>query len=644
MSNPNPYPKRRRAPFAITLIFAGIVVVLWVGWPIIREQMLAIAAPDTTATETATLTLTPTLTGTPEVDPLLPVEVTVAVQHTPEPLLSPGDSPGLIVLSMSDGPYTHLFAFHPQSLPLTRLTDHPWDDIDPAISPDGTRIAYSSRRNGYWDIYILDLRTAELIRITDTPEYEGSPCWSPDGQWLAYETYAMGNLDIWIQSIEDLSQPPIILTDSPSADFSPAWSPLGREIAFVSNRSGIDEIWTAQLDRIEGRFANVSQGIGSPAEFPAWSPDGTHLAWAGIHQGARTLYFLDTQRPDQPPLQRFAGDRVVWSPDGESLLLRQRSLNQVTLSVLNAFSGQLALPFTQLPGEIHGFDWKAGQIVDLLPGYYLQSPAEPVQLWQPILSHPPTSPPGRYGIVEIPDVDVSVPYLHDAVDESFNALRKEIARQSGWDLLGNLEYAFLPITETPNPGTVDEWLLTGRAFAINPLPVKAGWLAIVREDQAGQTYWRIFVLARYQDGSQGRPMRVRTWDLDARNSGDPRLYEQGGDYRGIPSGYWIDFTELASRFGWQPVPALLNWRTYYPAARFNQLVLSDGLDWNSAMSQFYPPEALSVPTALPTLTLTPSLTPTIRYYRSVTPQPSPTATLAPTYRPTWTPLPGNPYP
>ena len=62
---------------------------------------------------------------------------------------------------------------------------------------------YSSRQNGYWDLYILDLETGEQTRLTDTPEYEGSPTWSPDGQWIAYERYNGVSLDIYLQSLTD---------------------------------------------------------------------------------------------------------------------------------------------------------------------------------------------------------------------------------------------------------------------------------------------------------------------------------------------------------------------------------------------------------------------------------------------------------
>ncbi len=634
----SPKANQIRPPLGwLTLSFALLIVFLWFGIPIIRDQWLLLPTP----------TL-PEILPTPlPIDTLAPSDsasqaslMNVALGESIAP--QNGSNPdGVIVFAMSDGPFVHLFAFHPTQLPLSRLTNHPWDDLHPAISPDGNRIAYASRRNGYWDIYILDLRDGNLTRVTDTPEYDGWPTWSPDGQWLAYETYTNGNLDIFIQSLSDLSQPPIPLTDTPSADHSPAWSPLGQEIAFVSDRNGQDEVWTARLDQIGERYTNISLGVGSPARSPRWSPDGRFLTWGGQNNAADFIFLWDSSAPQKPAVPALAGHNSIWSPDGKVVLVRQTDFLQDSLAGFELSSQKLALPFSAMPAAIHGMDWKGGQINELIPHHLVDSPATLPSLYAAQITLAPQSPPNRFGIVPLTDVNVPYPFLHDAVDESFIALRREAARQSGWDVLGNLENAYLPITEPPHPGSVDEWLLTGRAFAINPLPIQAGWMTITREERGGQTFWRIFIRARYQDGSQGLPMRERPWSLDARYNGDARAYEQGGALIPIPEGYWIDFTELAGRFGWQPVPALQNWRTFYPAARFNQLVKTDGLNWTAAMAQFYPPEALQTPTSIPTLTLTPTISPTIRFYRTATSPPSPTPTSQPTRRPTWTPLPGD---
>ena len=165
--------------------------------------------------------------------------------------------------------------------------------------------------------------------------------------------------------------------------------------------------------------------------------------------------------------------------------------------------------------------------------------------------------------------------------------------------------------------------------------INAGWMAVVREDIGSQTYWRLYIRAQKQDGTEGQPIENSPWDLNARYNLDPVIYEAGGKYGAVPAGYWIDFTSLAQAYGWERLPALPNWRNYYAGARFAEFALTGGLNWYSAMLQLYPPDALYTPTPVLPPTLTPSITP----IPSSTPRP--TNTPRPTFTPslTFTPRP-----
>ena len=564
---------------------------------------------------------------------------------SPPPLLTPSPSPlpdlpiarhqfpdGLIVLALREGLYSRLFLFHPQNLPLSRITNGEWDDITPAISPDGRRIAFASNRDGFWDLYLLDLDTGETTRLTDTPEYEASPSWSPDGLFLAFESYRQGNLDIFIQPL-DGSQPAIQLTNDPAADFSPAWSPQGRQIAFVSTRSGDPDIWLYNLD--DASQTNLSRTPDSTEGHPAWSPDGNRLAWAANRNGLRRLYVqpIDDPAPAQIVGQ---GDWPVWHPAGETLLTAVEAPNSTSLAAYRVADGLIALPALPLPAAVQGIDWGMLQPPDPFPETLrAAAQATPGLLWLPALTPQPDLPDGRQGLVRLQDVQAPDPRLHDIADESFQALRKRVADLTGWDFLAQLENAFVPLTAPLPPGMGNDWLYTGRAIAVNTTPLSAGWMVIVREDFGQQTYWRVYLLARFQDGSQGKPLRAQPWDLNARFNGDPAVYEQGGRLASIPEGYWIDFTALARAYGWERVPALLTWRTFYQGTRFNEFVHRLGIDWRSAMLELYPPEALITPT--PIMPVTPSLTPTRTPSPTITP--IPTRTPLPTQTPTTTPTP-----
>jgi TolB protein len=592
-----------------------------------------------TATDQPTITSTPHSTFTIE-----------PAASSPQPIGTLTLNQGLIVLALDDGANIHLFAYQPeetgsgQPLPLTRLTYGPWDDIEPSISTDGKTIAFASNRSGYWDIYLLDLGSGGITRLTDSLSYEGAPAWSPDNKWLVYEAYKNDNLELQIQSVASPDEM-IRLTNNAGADFSPAWSPGGRQIAFVSNQSGEDEIWLADLDKSEDqRFLNISQNPTGKDTHPAWSPDGNSLVWVSEQDGVRNLQ-VENFPPDgvmntaPVPSDRKSlgsGDWPVWSTDGQTILTILQAPNNFYLSAYPAYYPGLALPTIELPGTVYGLTWGSISLASSIQTIYEQAAQiTPTPLYVPLLSTLPSNNGGRYQLSPLSGVQAPFPNLHDLTDESFQALRAQIANLTGWDFLASLENAYVPLTSPLDPGMGNDWLYTGRAFTVNSLPMNAGWMAVIRENYGIETYWRVYIRSLYQDGSSGIPLHDQPWDFNSRYGGDTTTYEQGGaEQSAIPPGYWVDFTAQAHAFGWDRLPSLVTWRASVPAARFNEFVLSGGNDWRSAMLELYPPEAMITPTAVIPPTRTP--TPTLRWYVS------PTPTTTPTPRPTFTPGPATP--
>ena len=492
--------------------------------------------------------------------------------------------------------------------------------------------------------------SGELSQVTGSPEYDGSPSWSPDGRWLTYESYRgeSSGLDIYVRSL-DGAQEPIQLTDNPGADVSPSWSPLGRQIAFVSTRSGENEIWVADLDQADERFINISRNNHQLESKPSWSPDGTQLVWSVIGQsGIHELYLSFPDNAENlriKPRLVGSGDWPAWSPVGNTLLTLLSTPNQGFLTGYGLPEKAITLPPVPLNGPANGITWgKLFSGLNFKYNFCDAAQATVTPLWQPALTPMADIPAGRQRLVALQDVLAPNAILQDMVDESFVSLRKRIAQATGWDLLTNLENAYVPLTVPLGPGMEDDWLYTGRAFAFNPLPANAGWIVIIREDYGAQTFWRVYLRARYQDGSQGRPLEALPWDFNARASGDPRAYETGGAYsQTIPAGYWIDMTRLAAAYDWERIPALTTWRSSYSAARFHEFIHSAGLDWQDAMLEIYPAEVLVTPTVIipttqvPTRTLRPSQTPLPTRTRWPTRTPTPTATLRPTSSPTPTP-------
>ncbi len=623
----------------------------------VLQEHVAQAAAASSPTPSATIVHTPQVISDTTATPPVP-------DYTQAPIQLPAASSdnGIIILSLDEGGSSQLFAYHPQAQPLIRLTEGPWSYIHPMISPDGRTLAFSSNQGGYWDLYTLDLVSGAITRLTDTPEYDGAPSWSPDGQWLVYETYltepiqveptptevsqsdsaqttpqlpaTQESLELFILPVSASAEnsKPIRLTNDPAADYAPAWSSKGRMIAFVSDRSGENEVWLADLDKIDDRFVNLSRSSRTLDRYPKWSPDGSRLAWAASGSGYQTIQILDLAQPDARPFEAGTGDQVAWDPTGQMLITALNTPNQVYLSGLYLQDNGLMLPPLALNGAINGITWSPYPLPETLPATFQQAAQiTPTPAWNIALTPASDIPNGRQHVVSLVDVEAPYPMLNDLVDESFQSLRDHLAQLIGWDYLSYLENAYVPLTTPLYPGLLGDWLYSGRAISVNASPMNAGWMVVVQEDYGSLTYWRIYLRTRFQDGSQGMPLHNLPWNFSARYSGDPRAYEQGGNLSArVPSGYWVDFTQLAARYGWERLPALTTWRAAFSAARFNAFVASDGLGWESAMLEIYPAEALASPTPV----LPPTLTPTATRWPTRTP--APTRTPWPTSTPTVT--------
>ncbi len=538
----------------------------------------------------------------------------------------------LIILSMNVDQKSSLFIYNPlQSFFIPIFNDN-YERIHPSLSNDQNKLAYSAKKNGYWDIFILDINTGDEIRITDTPEYEGAPSWSPDNQYLAYETYKFGNLDIFIQDINDLSARPIELTTDKNAQFSPAWNPKGEEIAFVSTQDGDEEIYLAKLNTLENRFDKITDRPNLADLNPEWSLDGEKLFWTSEVNGFPII--LNSPRVDKYNAisEVTIGTDITFSKNVFSFI--QSEANQNFLVIKDIITNELSYPYIKLPGNVHGIvQLSSFSEKDFLINSLNENPKLTINQDTNLLIK------SRFQLVKVNDLELDTHFLHENVLNPFNQFRSIISDKTGWDFLYQLDKTYIPLTEPSAPGMVEEWLFSGRAFEFNPLSTHAGLVVTIKEERSGQTFWRVLIKTRYQDGSQGLPIRQMPFDLASRYNNDPQTYETGGKKISIPEGYWVDITEIGQSLQWERVPGLGNWQRYFEATRFNQFVYTEGLDWQTAMKQIYPFEALKTPSPLPTNSLTPTNSPTIRYFRSPTIIVSPTETLVPTYRPTWTPNP-----
>ena len=221
--------------------------------------------------------------------------------------------------------------------------------LSPRISPDGSRLAFSSLTKSGWDILMYSM---DLNRLVSFPKYGGtnlSPAWSPDGTKLAFSSSRSGDPEIYVvdQSGGNLKR----ITSFKGPDVSPVWNrKTGAQIAWVSGRSGLPQIYTMEADGTNVQRL-TDQGY---AVSPAWSPNGQFLVFAWTRHygpgapGASDIYLMDAASKQWVQLTHDGGrnDFPSWSPDGRHIVFQSsRSGGEQIWSMLADGSNQKQLTF-----------------------------------------------------------------------------------------------------------------------------------------------------------------------------------------------------------------------------------------------------------------------------------------------------------
>lgn len=144
-------------------------------------------------------------------------------------------------------------------------------DDSSEFSPDGSKIAFMSSRNGFSEIWIANSDCSSPVQLTAFKQYSvGSPKWSPDGKWLAFDRAVKGDNDVF--TIEISTRRVYRLTENKEHDYLPTWSHDGKWIYFCTDRFGASQIMKVPAEGGEQTQVTTDGGFESRA-----SADGRYL-------------------------------------------------------------------------------------------------------------------------------------------------------------------------------------------------------------------------------------------------------------------------------------------------------------------------------------------------------------------------------
>lgn len=181
---------------------------------------------------------------------------------------------------------------------------------DPTWSPDGERFLFVREPAGNADIYVAAADGTDVRRLTRARGNDYTPAWSPDGQSIAFVSDRRGPFELYVMRADGTGQRRIAGGDRQGGTFSPAFSPDGRLIAFSSTLRTPEnpELYVIRPDGTGlRRLTRTGGGVHELGDdgFPAWSPDGRHIAFSSNRSGSGDVWLMRADGSGQRHLTGF---------------------------------------------------------------------------------------------------------------------------------------------------------------------------------------------------------------------------------------------------------------------------------------------------------------------------------------------------
>jgi Tol biopolymer transport system component len=204
------------------------------------------------------------------------------------------------------------------------LTRGTASDRQPAYSPDGRLIAFSSNRSGNLDVWTLNRATGALHQVTDSPAQDWDPAFSADGKHLIFTSDRSGNMEIWIANADGTGARQVS-HDGVDAE-NATMSRDGRWIVYTSGSAAKQGVWRVRPDGSE-----ATRLVAAPTGSPEISPDGRHVSYAVVDAGSlqAVLHVVELETGSSADFTilihpgsswtNLTFGRHRWLPDGRAL-------------------------------------------------------------------------------------------------------------------------------------------------------------------------------------------------------------------------------------------------------------------------------------------------------------------------------------
>jgi TolB protein len=242
---------------------------------------------------------------------------------SPSPAVLPSN--GEIVFERDDATdgVTHLYAMRADGTHARQLTDFATSDSAPAVSPDGTTVAFVHELENLTPVIaLIPIEGGTITRLTDDRLFASAPAWSPDGSRIAFAAHDGSGQRLFIVNADGSDVRPITDADRYWVTGG-AWSPDGTRIGFTGSLFDdkgelvSSDIFTVRPDGSD--LVNITQSPAAKDDEvgPTWSPDGKWIAFTKTSGRGRVLVVRNVAEGTERTItEGHVDENPAWSPDG----------------------------------------------------------------------------------------------------------------------------------------------------------------------------------------------------------------------------------------------------------------------------------------------------------------------------------------